>query len=250
MEDLKKNDTTSQEKAEDEALGPVVLKARDIQVFRLIHEQRYLAYAHVKSVFWEKSSVIAGACYHRLEKLIEAGYLVKETSLKRKLPVYLLTEKGLCELLQRGLAGGMPLFRMNDFYRVNMDHDLKVTTLRVFFRAHGIDVWTSERVLKDRDFRAKVPDGVLHVYGNRIAIEMENSTKGKKRYEALFASYAQSKEYERVFMILGKEIKDWVMDLDYDPSKVWFVEYKDLLRLGAEAVFVNKAASFILARIL
>jgi hypothetical protein len=252
MEDFK-DEETSQEKTENdqaEKLKPIELTDRDIQAFRLIHEQRYLAYSHIKRAFWENCSEIAGACYHRLEKLIETGYLVTERLPKKKLSVYLMTEKSYAEILRRGLGSGMTLFRMNDFYRNSMDHDLKVTNLRIFFRKHGLDGWTSERILKERDFSAKVPDGVLNVSGHRIAIEFENSIKGRKRYGEIFNHYRQSKEYHRVFMIVNEEIKDWALNLDYDPSQVWFVNYKDLFRKQHEAVFENKEASFVLARIL
>ncbi len=226
------------------------LGARDTQVFRFIHEQGYLVFNQVRRAFWQDCSEIAGACYHRMEKLRNAGYLAKERAYRKKCWIYLLTEKGYAELVRLGLTSGVPLFKMNGQYQINMDHDLKVTDLRIFFRQHGLDGWTSERVLKDRDFKSRTPDGVLNVYGDKVAIEFENSTKGRKRYKEIFDGYRQSKEYRRVFMIVDEEIKDWALNLDYDTSQIWFVNFKDLFRKKHEAVFENKAASFVFARIL
>ena len=252
MEDITKNET-EQGKAADTSAGaePVELQARDIQMFRFMHEQGYLAHSQIKSAFWETCSEEAGACHHRLDKLVAAGYLAKETGVKKKLSVYRLREKGLSELFQQGLHGSISLFKLNGYHRTNMDHDLKVTNLRIFFRKHGLDGWTSERVLRQRDFYyLHVPDGFLKVYGEKIAIELENSTKGRKRYEALFKNYQASKEYSRVFMVLNTEIMDWVIDLEYDPEKIWFVEYKTLFREGEKTIFKNKADNFVLAQIL
>lgn len=250
MEELLENKSDHEKTAEAAEGEPVDLQARDIQVLRFIHEQGYLVYGHIKSAFWENSSYDAGACRHRLEKLISAGFLTKDDSVKKKPSVYCLTEKGNGELVKQGLANGVPLFRMNGYYRTNMDHDLKVTNLRIFFRKHGLDGWSSERVLRKRDFYLHVPDGLLAVGAERIAIELENSTKGRKRYEALFRNYKRSQEYSRVFVVANCEIMDWVIDLEYDPEKVWFVEYKDLFRHGPNALFKNKADSFVLAKLL
>ena len=251
MEDITKNETEQGKVADKAADAELMeLQARDIQMFRFMHEQGYLAHSHLKSAFWASCSEEAGACHHRLDKLVAAGYLAKETGVKKKLSVYRLREKGYCELLRRGLHNSMSLFKLNGYHRTNMDHDLKVTNLRIFFRKHGLESWTSERVLRQRDYYLHVPDGLLKVYEEKIAIELENSTKGRKRYEALFKNYQASKEYSRVFMILNTEIMDWVIDLEYDPEKIWFVEYKTLFREGEKAVFKNKADTFMLSQIL
>jgi hypothetical protein len=251
MEDIVKNETDQGKAAERAAVAePVELQARDIEMFKFMHEQGYLAHSHIKSSFWGTCSEEAGACHHRLDKLVAAGYLARETGVKKKLSVYRLREKGFGELLQRGLRNGTSLFKLNGYHRTNMDHDLKVTNLRIFFRKHGLESWTSERVLRQRDYYIHVPDGLLKVYGEKIAIELENSTKGRKRYEGLFKNYQASKEYSRVFMILNTEIMDWVIDLEYDPEKIWFVEYKTLFREGEKTVFKNKADNFVLAQIL
>ena len=80
MEDIAKNET-EQVKAADTSAGaePVELQERDIQMFRFMNEQGYLAHSHIKSAFWGTCSEEAGACHHRLDKLVAAGYLAKET---------------------------------------------------------------------------------------------------------------------------------------------------------------------------
>jgi hypothetical protein len=239
-----------QEKTLEGALEPLELTDRDRGIFKLIHEQRYLAYSHINEAFWEGSSEIAGACYHRLERLMAADYIAKQKVSRKNLTIYLLQEKGLKALEEKGLDQGMPLFKLNDHYMLSMDHDLKVTNIRILFRKLGQNSWTSERVLKERDRRLKVPDGILNIYGEQAAIEFENSTKGRIRYLEVFETYRRYTEFRFVFMIVNEELKDWLIGLEYDAKRVWFVNYKDLFRKREEAIVENRKRRFMLGRIL
>ena len=103
MEDIVKNETEQGKAAETSAgAEPVELQARDIEMFRFMNEQGYLAHSHIKSSFWGTCSEEAGACHHRLDKLVAAGYLAKETGVKKKLSVYRLREKDSASFCNEG----------------------------------------------------------------------------------------------------------------------------------------------------
>ena len=59
----------------DEDLEPLVLTDRDMSLFRYAHEHRYLAYSQIRAAFWKERSLDAKACYKRVERLVNAGYL-------------------------------------------------------------------------------------------------------------------------------------------------------------------------------
>jgi len=229
----------------------IVLNERDVEIFRLIHEHRYAAHSHIKMAFWTDNSEEANACYRRLEKLKRAEYLRKGYSRKKNLNLYLLTEKALDELRRRDLDGGMRLYTEGPYFDRYIDHDLKVTTVRVIFQLMGLTEWTSERCLKERGGLSRVPDGIVAVHDRKIAVEFENYiTKGRKRYTDLFDFYKSSPEYHLVFMILDGDTKDWLIGLEYDAQQLWFVTYEDFIQKREETLLENKRASFILNRIL
>jgi hypothetical protein len=237
------------ETSEDEK--QVVLNDRDIEIFRLIHEHRYAGHSHIKMAFFTDNSEEANSCFRRLEKLTCAEYLRKIFSRKKNLNLYLLTEKALDELLKRNLDSGMRLYTEGPQFDRYIDHDLKVTTVRVIFGLIGLKQWTSERFLKERGGLNRVPDGILTVHDRKIAVEFENYiTKGRKRYTDLFDFYKNSPDYDLVFMILDGDTKEWLVGLEYDAQKLWFVTYEDFIKKRENVLLDNKRAGFILNRIL
>ncbi len=231
----------------------VILTPRDIGVFKLAHEHRYVAYNQLRRAFWNERSVTAKACYKRIEELVNAGYLRKERAIRKKnLHIYFATEKSHHELKARGLDSGLELYKPTEYYDRHIDHDLKVLTLRVFFRELGFDRWTSERVLKERDHLKRIPDGRLTVNGKHIAIEFENNiTKSMARYSEMFRYYTDNEDYFLVWIIVYGDVKDWfVRVLDYDVRQVWITTYKELLKKKREALFENKEETFVLKDLL
>lgn len=64
-------------------------------------------------------------------------------------------------------------------------HDAIVTSVRLRFKELWDGSWIPERLLKKTEF-PQIPDGlVLFESGKRIAIEVENSLKGKQRFLSL-----------------------------------------------------------------
>ena len=230
---------------------PVVLTERDIAVLQFAHKQRYLSYNQISDTFWKGCSEDANACKHRVAKLVTAGYLSKKYSGRKKMDVYFSTQKAVGELKARSLDSGISALKFSRDFERYISHDLHVTNLRMLFRELGWREWISERVLRERDHYYHRPDGVLTVRGQKFAIEFENRiTKGKARYKEMFAYYDKHAGYKLLFVIVRKDIREWLLDLKYDARKVWFANYEDLMEQKGKALFENMRATFELSRLL
>ena len=239
----------------DEDLEPLVLTDRDMSLFRYAHEHRYLAYSQIRESFWKERSLDAKACYKRVERLVNAGYLKRGYSGRQMLDVYFATPMSYALLKERKMDSGVELYEVTESFDRHIDHDLHVTNLRILFRDLGFNHWESERILRRRNHRmGPRPDGVIHLGGDkRIAIEFENRnlSKSRKRYQGMMNYYWTHKLYPLLFIVIKGNIKDWLVGaLDYDIKQVWMTTYKELMNEREEAVFENKAASFQLKKIL
>lgn len=239
---------TPQQKEDQE---PLELTERDISVFQLIHEQRYLVYNQIQRAFWPERSLSAKACYKRVTRLEKAEYLGAIRSESEGVNVYFLMDKAYEEIRKRGLDHGLRPYRFTEKSEYYVSHDLKVATVRIVFHELGLKQWTSERLLKERDHLTRYPDGVLHLGRYKAAIEVENVPKEKGRYSDLFRHYAQADEYFLVFVVMCKGIRDWLItSSDYNPQQVWFTKYGEVVNKGGEAYFRNGRDGFALQRFL
>lgn len=249
----KGNENDLNEDSEDitTPIEPLELTDRDVSVFKMIHEHRYLAYGQIRQAFWPDRSGPAKTCYRRIERLIHSGYLRKDYSGKKSLHIYFVTEKALAVLKDRAFNSGIELYVPTPHFDISIDHDLKVASVRILLRQFGLDAWTSERVLKERDHLFRVPDGVLNINGKQIAIEFENHlTKSMKRYQELFGYYSDHKNYLLLLMIIDGDVKDWLVNgLEYNAKKIWMTTYQELIKEKGETLFENKSASFKLSRL-
>jgi len=234
---------------EDESL-PLVLTPRDIAIFKLIHEHRYLPNNQIRDAFWPGCSITSHVTYRRIERLVKMGYLKRDYSTRLSMVVYLLAESGLKELQCRGLDSGLLLYEKTDDFDRLSEHDLNVLNLRILLRDLGLGDWRSERLLKEKDNLSKIPDGVLNVRGLKIAIEMDNSLKNQTRYRDSFGYYGENTGYALVFMVMNTSLKNWLLAMHYDVKRVWFTNYKHLFKSREQALFENKSGSFHLNRIL
>ena len=234
-----------------QVIQPIELTDRDVAVFKLVHEHRYLAYGQIREAFWKERSEPAKACYRRIERLINSGYFSKGYSGRKNLNIYFVTEKSLEILKDRKLDSDIRLYEPTPYFDRSIDHDLKVASVRIFLRQFGLDSWTPERVLRERDHLFRVPDGVLNIRGKRIAIEFENHlTKSMKRYQEILDYYSDHKNYLLLLVIIDGDTKDWLVHgMRYNAKKIWITTYQELMNDKEDALFENKRASFKLSRL-
>lgn len=247
------NESPAIEDSEDvsKIIKPIELTDRDIAVFKFVHEHRYLAYGQIREAFWKDRSELAKACYRRIERLINSGYLRKDYSGRKSLNIYFATEQSVAILKERNLDSDIRLYEPTPHFDCSIDHDLKVASVRILFRQFGLDTWISERVLRERDKLFRIPDGVLIIRGKKIAIEFENHlTKSMKRYQEVLNYYSDHNTYLLLLMIIDGDTKDWLVSgMKYNAKKIWMITYQDLMNDKGEALFENKRASFELSRL-
>lgn len=236
----------------DKIIGKAELTGRDIAAFKLAHEHRYLVYNQIRAAFWKERSLPAKACYRRVERLVNSGFLKQGYSGRKGMHVYFLTERSLEILQEQGLDSSMQLYVPTKYFDRSIDHDLKLLNVRILFRGFGLDSWTGERVLRERDHLKDLPDAVLNIRGKRIPIEFENHlTKSMERYQEMLSFYSEHLTYFILLMIIDGDTKDWlVRGLEYNAKRIWFTTYNELIDDKEEALFENKRASFKLARLL
>lgn len=242
-----------EEEDETKPLDSVELTNRDIAIFKLAHEHRYLVHSQIREGFWKNRSTPAKTPHRRIQRLVNSGFLERGYSEMKNLNCYAITEKSLAILRARNLDSGLSLYKFTPRFDRSIDHDLKLLNLRIIFRQFGLDSWTCERITREREHQERIPDGILNVSGKRIAVEFENNglTKEIARYQAMFTYYNRHEIYALLFLIIDGNLKDWIIRvLDYDVQRVWMVSYKEILKRKEKAVFENKAASFTLSDIL
>lgn len=232
-----------------EECGNLELQERDYEVLRMAHEQGYVALNQIKLAFWPENSTGAYAYGHRIWRLTSEGYLRWAYSHRFKLKIYLLTEKGLEALKEKGMDSGLEVFKLSDSYEVALAHYLNVTNIRIAFRRLGFNDWVSERRLREGKNLYLVPDGVIEHNGHQIAIELEMTQKQKKRYLKRFEYYRKHPDYLTVFIVLYEKKFEWLIESGYDPAQVWFITYKEMLDETRTPVFRNKTGEFPLSHI-
>jgi len=251
QEKLKEKEELPPAIEEENESAPLVLTERDIEIFRLVHEHRYLAFNQIKRAFWKDCSDIANAGYKRVKHLVKAGYLEEGYSSRMGLILYLLSEKSYQELQKRNMDLGLFRYKLTDQFERFVDHDLKVGNIRILFREMGLKDWTPERVLKDvRHQKGRVPDGIVNIRDFLVVIEFENQLKDKSRYKTFFDTYGNKADYFFVIVIVFKDIKGWLLEMDYNPAQVWFVEYYKLMDKRGKALLENKHERFEFERLL
>jgi len=250
-EDLQACDGADESPDANRVIEKLELTHRDIALFKLAHEHRYIVYAQIREAFWKDRSIPANACYKRIERLVKSGFLEMWCSRRKNLNCYLITPKSYEVLREKDLDSGLRLYERTRDYDRFIDHDLKVMNLRLLFRQIGLDSWTSERAIRELRNAKKIPDGILTVRGKHIAIEFENGLeKPKKDYQEMLSYYEGHEDYDMLFVIVDGHIKDWIVTgLDYDIQRFWVAAYLDLIKHREKGIFENKVAIFTLGEL-
>ena len=228
----------------------VLLTERDIELFRYLNEQKFMVSGQIYQIFWPECDPRSGAARQRLTKLVEAGYLKIIEVDKDKLKLFLLTEKGIDILKERRLDHKFA--ELSDVNPLFVQHTLKLVNIRALFRELGQHDWRSERLMRKEDMkRGWYPDGMLDLYGLKVAFELENSFRSKDRYVQRFKKYESDNTVDlAVFVVSWHLVKSWLLDLEGPQDRICFVLYDDLLKKKGDAELENKTSKIVLKSIL
>lgn len=154
----------------------MILQERDRRILRLCYEQQFVLTEHVEAFF----SGSYRACRKRIQELVDSLYLHEElTSALGKKRIYRVTKLGAQVALE---THACPVGQARVLQPATLVHDAIVTSVRIRLESFWNAQFICERAIKGKEYR-QIPDG-LFVFpsGKAIAIEVENSDKGRSRF--------------------------------------------------------------------
>lgn len=169
------------------------LQQRDKDILRCCYEQQFLVYEQIER-FFSKSNA-----NRRIVKLKRAGLIYSDkTTALLKQHLIRLTETG------KAIARAESPFDVPQSKKVDLatlTHDRIVTDVRLRLRELWDGVWVPERSLKDQYTR--IPDGLFQftATATTIAVEIENSIKGRGRFAAIMNEWARTDSIELVLYV-------------------------------------------------
>ena len=154
----------------------IYLQERDYTILRICYEQRFLTREHIQTFF--------GA--HRSESYRRTGELEKSRFLMRKYYpiagrnyVMQLTQLGQ-QLVQDKFGIEFPALKPANLN--TLSHDILVTSVRLRLSQFWNATFVPERAIQAKEF-PQIADGIFFFpSGKGIAIEVENSDKGRTRF--------------------------------------------------------------------
>lgn len=232
----------------------LIVQERDIQLMDYCLDQKFLTMEQVAKKFFEPkegAKYPLHTAYRRVLTLQRFG-LVKlvayEPGQKKGVQT---TKLGEQELENQGMAP-LPVCNIN---YATAEHDRRVTDVRILFEELGIvSSWKSDRYLKSQTGSRRVPDAIFRLKKeHEVALEVEIAWKGKERYEAIFSHYRRKPfgDVKLLFYICNtlEQLKKLAKITEYD-RWIYFAMYDQLMRKGAETIFVNQKDQFRLRGLL
>ncbi|MGZ3731473.1 MAG: hypothetical protein ACXVB9_07375 [Bdellovibrionota bacterium] len=191
------------------------IQKRDLKILKLCYEQQFLLVSHIKDYLFEGNYVEAK---RRVRELKAAGLLEENPLKHRRAKLIQLTTTG------KRLAADQSAIEAG-FTKIDpvlVEHDSIVTEVRLRLEQCWKGLWIPERALRAENLE-EVPDGVmLFESGKKIAIEVENSLKGRTRFsERLKRWNAAEGTYIVLYVATNEEIylhlKSWLEGTPHPP---------------------------------
>ncbi len=174
----------------------ILLQERDKRLLRLCYEQQFILTDHVEKLF---AGASYRACRQRMQELAQAQFISEEpsTSLGRK-PVYRVTRLGTAVALESGASA---ISQPRNLTLATLQHDAIVTSVRLRLEELWNAKFVCERAIKGKEYR-EVPDGIFFFPSGRgIAIELENSDKGRTRFLRLLQRWKDAPQITFVLYV-------------------------------------------------
>lgn len=156
-------------------------------ILRFCYEQQFLTFEHVSHFFLTHRA----EPYRRVKELEKAGFVEKhQNPVTGKYCLIRLTNLGQTYVQENSPTSSVTAIKpVKNLSPTTLLHDSLVTSCRLKLSRLWNANFIPERALKTSDFQ-EVPDG-LFVFksGNGIAIEVENSDKGRTRFLKLVSRW-------------------------------------------------------------
>lgn len=161
----------------------MILQRRDREILRLCYEHQFLLSDQVSRFFFKRPGNTEA--YRRVRELESVGLI-------QRVRIATWNSAQAIRLTRRGVAvvNEEPEFEIPQRRQLDLatlGHDISVLETRMLLTQYWEARWVPEAFLKaSEDRRKPLPDGYLvFESGRRFAVEVENSLKGKSRYEEL-----------------------------------------------------------------
>ena len=183
----------------------IKLTPRDLEMFRLVYEQRFLLRKHLESMFPEKTW--ESKLSRRVKQLEDAGLL-------RTLRVPQLGNLKLIRLTERGLVHVEHLvFGMKDKIPSvspwTIHHDAFLTSVRlVLMEKYPHAIWEPETALEgDQSEYTFIPDGIIRFSKtDAIMVEAECTIKKPKDYRDRLNYWDNQNDISKVLYVANSEL--------------------------------------------
>jgi hypothetical protein len=182
----------------------IILQERDRKILKLCYEQQFLMTDHVEKYF---SNASYRACRMRVQELVEGSFLREElTSTLGRKPIYRTTKTGTIIALENGATPHTPI---KNLQLATLVHDAIVTSVRQRLEDYWDAQFICERAIKGNEYK-QIPDGIFFFKsGKGIAIEVENSDKGRSRFIRLLSRW---KEVPGILFVLYVATNDFLFE--------------------------------------
>ena len=194
------------------------LQERDKEILKLCYEQNFLLSDHIRDHFFRGNRFHA---LRRIKELNESGYIRFE-----KYPMD--SKRNLIRISRFGrmVTADMSPIEFpyyNAVSKYTLIHDALVTSVRLRLEQIWEAAWIPEMALKQLD-TLEVPDGILlFKSGTRVAIEVENSIKGKARFLKRLDAWRGESEKIVLYVATSGEVYRFLKDyLVHAPEKPQF----------------------------
>jgi hypothetical protein len=165
--------------------------------------------------------------YLRLRKLVSLNYLQSEKIIYGTNTIYYLTKSG-----KKISQNPLPILK-----KINLAtyyHNLMLVKISPILTKQYNAQFVTERQLKhERKIKGHISDGLLLYDNKKIAIELELSTKNKKRRDSIMKFYLRNFEFDEIWYICKNlEIKKQLLPFT---DKMFFLkifELDDLLKVA------------------
>jgi hypothetical protein len=207
----------------------MILQERDHGILGLCYQQQFLTVDQVSEFCFGGNSVEA---YRRIAELEKSGLLRKEeNSLVARFKLLRLTRLGTQIAEQKTLT---KIPQRKGIAASRIIHDSIVTSARLRLMQLWQGVWIPERALKKEVYR-ELPDGIfLFRSGKKVAVEVENSLKGRARFLKRLEGWKGSDIFLVLYIATNPELdlslKALLKDAPANPA--YLVTRWDLLRSG------------------
>ncbi len=218
----------------------MIITKRDTEILRLCLEQKFLLLRHIARKFFPKSRSIYKVPARRVNLLMKHGYLRAIKPRVGHETLYLTTARGVSHLKSQELSSGLRTVENVDLK--TYDHDVWVTDVRIIMEQAPFD-WTSERILRKRAERCKVPDGVLTSADHHsFFVEVERTLKNKHYYERMFLNHWKQYKNKKgtLFLVAKQSMIPWFKKLTRCDDNFYFATIHDLFDRGTDTEFANK----------